>query len=227
MTKPTYQAVLLDVDGTLFSSEEMLLEVYHRAMQDFRHRHGRPEHLPDLAAIMEQIGQPVKKIFQNLVPELTEEERDEISQQILVDLVRRIDGGDGVHYDGVAATLQRLHESGVKIYAASNGRRAYVEAILRAAGIDSLFDAVPAIDNVTIFNKSELVAHVLSKYGHAASECVIVGDRATDRDAGRENGVPFVACTYGHGREEEYRGAVARIASFPELLGVLGLSEGA
>lgn len=223
MTELRYHAVLLDVDGTLFSSEDMLLEVYHRAMQDFRDRHGRPERLPDLPAIMEQIGQPVKKIFQNLVPELTEAERDEISGQILVDLVGRIDGGDGVHYEGVAATLRTLRANGVKIYAASNGRRAYVEAILRAANIDSFFDAVPAIDNVTIFNKSELVAFVLSEYGHAASDCVIVGDRATDRDAGAANRVPFVACTYGHGSEDEYRGAVARIASFPELLGVLGL----
>ncbi len=219
------QAVLLDIDGTLFSSEELLLDVYHAAMVDFRNRHGRPERLPDLPEIMAQIGQPVKTIFQNLLPELEEADRDEISAMILKDLVRRIEAGEGHHYDGVAETLQKLHAAGIRIFAASNGRRAYVEAILKAAGVDSLFEAVPAIDNVRIFNKNELVAVTLADYGLTARRCIIVGDRSTDRDAGRANDVPFVAALYGHhGSAEEHEGAVATIQAFPELLPLLGLS---
>lgn len=219
------QAVLLDIDGTLFSSEDMLLDVYHEAMVDFRKRHGRPETLPDLPAIMAQIGQPVKKIFQNLLPELAESDRDEIAAQILDDLVKRIEEGQGVYYDGVGDTLKRLYDAGFRIFSASNGRKAYVDAILKAAGIDHLFEAVPVIDNVRIFNKNELVACTLQDYGLKPEQCIIVGDRATDRDAGRANNVAFVATLYGHHNSpDEHEGAVATIQSFSELLTLLGVN---
>jgi phosphoglycolate phosphatase len=218
------QAVLLDIDGTLFSSEDMLLDVYHKAMVDFRNRHGRPESLPDLSAIMAQIGQPVKKIFENLLPELEQSDREEIAAQILDDLVMRIESGQGVHYDGVAETLKKLRDAGFRIFSASNGRKAYVEAILKAAGIHHLFEAVPAIDNVRIFNKNDLVACTLRDYRLKPRQCIIVGDRSTDRDAGKANGVAFVATLYGHhGSPDEHEGAVAKIETFSELLTLLGV----
>ncbi|MBW7857439.1 MAG: HAD family hydrolase [Leptonema sp. (in: Bacteria)] len=212
-------AILFDVDGTLFSSEDILYDVYHTALKKFQLKHGRPETLPGLPAIMQQIGQPVKKIFQNLVPELTEEERDEISNQILIDLVNRIEAGEGIRYDGVFETIQSLADSNIRIFAASNGRKKYVQAILKSLKIIDYFEAVPTIDNVKIMNKNELVACILDDFGLKPKECIIVGDRATDRDAGILNEVSFVATSYGHHSSlDEHNGAVATIDSFSELL---------
>lgn len=212
-------AVLFDIDGTLFSSEDILYDVYYTALRKFQVKHGRPEKLPDLPAIMQQIGQPVKKIFQNLVPDLLEDERDEISNQILIDLVNRIEAGEGVRYEGVFETIKTLAASNIRIFAASNGRKLYVEAILKSLKVINYFEAVPTIDNVRIMNKNELVACILDDFGLKPEECIIVGDRTTDRDAGILNNIGFVATSYGHHASiDEHEGAVATIHSFPELL---------
>ena len=217
-------AVLLDVDGTLFSSEEMLHDVYRQAIADFQKRHSRPKTLPDLPAIMAQIGQPVKTIFKNLLPELSDSERDEISNQVLVDLVRRIGKGEGIHYEGVNATLRQLHDKGILLFAASNGRQAYVDAVLKAGKVFDLFKAVPTIDHKRIKNKDDLVRSILDDYDLQPAQCVMVGDRTTDRDAALSNHVAFVATSYGHhGDVSEHQGAVATIDSFKQLAGLLGV----
>lgn len=212
-------AVLFDIDGTLFSSEDILYDVYHNALKQFQEKYGRPEKLPDLPTIMQQIGQPVKKIFQNLVPDLSEEERDQISNQILVDLVDRIDAGEGIRYDGVFDTIKTLADSGIRIFAASNGRKPYVDSILKSLEVTDYFEAVPTIDNVRIMNKNELVASILDDFNLLPENCIIVGDRDTDRDAGLFNKVNFVAALYGHHTSlNEHDGAIATIESFSELL---------
>jgi phosphoglycolate phosphatase-like HAD superfamily hydrolase len=35
---------------------------------------------------------------------------------------------------------------------------------------------------------------------------IMVGDRASDRAAARENGVPFIGCAFGHAGDEEIAG---------------------
>ncbi|MEQ9364644.1 MAG: HAD hydrolase-like protein, partial [Leptospirales bacterium] len=95
------------------------------------------------------------------------------------------------------------------------------EAILRANGTFHLFTDIPTIDNRTLHDKAQLVAHLLEKYKLGADECVLIGDRTSDRDAAVENGVPFIAATYGHGAPEEWQGAAARADSLDSLLDLL------
>lgn len=215
------KAVLFDIDGTLFSSEGIIHQVYSDEFTRFQKEHGRPSVLPTLPEIMAQIGKPVVTIFQNLAPELTEEERHQLSDRILTNLVNRILSGEGEHYPGVSETLREIHAGGIRIFSASNGRFPYVESILKANGTLPLFVELLALDNKVIRNKGELVSHTLSKHGIAASDAVLVGDRAADRDAALANGCPFVACLYGHGTMDELDGAVTYLQSIRELSGFL------
>ena len=211
-------AVLLDVDGTLFSSEGIIFQVYEDEFREFHRKYGVPKKIPTLQEIMAQIGKPVIEIFQNLAPGLAERERDSLSENILNNLVRRIGAGEGDHYSGVFETVQKLSESGFEIYAASNGRFPYVNAILKKNGTLPFFKEVPAIDNVTIKNKNELVSYILQKYKISPERAVLIGDRNSDREAALVNGCKFIACSYGHGDKIEHEGAIFFLDSFPDLL---------
>ncbi len=215
------RAVLFDVDGTLFSSESIITDTYLREFRKFQVSHGKPSRLPDHGAVMDQIGKPIVEIFQNLAPDLTEEERIRLSENILEDLVRTILEGGGEYYPGVVPTHEELHRRGCRIFAASNGRYPYIDAILTAKKIKQFYSDIPVVDNRTIHNKVELVKSILEKNGLDPGETLMVGDRYSDRDAALENGCYFVACRYGHGNEEEWKGAHFYIDEIGQLLDYL------
>ena len=218
------RAVLFDVDGTIFSSEEIIPDTYQNEFKKFREETGRPEHLPDFPQIMEQIGKPVVEIFRNLAPDLSQTEQDSLSARILTGLVEDIEKGQGIHYPGVFQTLQELKKRGYQIFAASNGRRPYIESILKAARISPFFTEVPCLDNVRIKNKIELVSDILKRYNFSGEEALMVGDRFSDREAAEKNKCRFAACRYGHGNEEELSGAHVYLEKIDDLLTVLPVS---
>jgi len=211
------KAILFDVDGTLFSSEGIIEQIYRMEFQKHNQKYGKPEVIPGHDAIMAQIGKPVVKIFEALAPDLALTEREKLSEIILGELVSAIMNGAGEHYEGVKETIESLSKN-FKIIAASNGRLPYVEAILKANDVDSFFKAIPFVDNIRIKNKSELVKSILEEFHLRPDETVLVGDRTSDRDAALENGCYFIACRYGHGSEEEWKGAHAYIDSIKDLL---------
>ena len=215
-----FKAVFFDVDGTIFSSEGIILEVYHDNFQEFKRRTGKPEKLPGLDEIMAQIGKPVRTIFDNLVPELEFNEKEELSNAILSDLVGRIEKGKGHYYEGITEAVKKLAEAGMMIFAASNGRKPYVDAILKACSIYDLFTEVPVLDYEHIHTKIELVARTMEKYGLSPEQCVLLGDRESDRQAALQNNVSYVACAYGHGDADEHRDAI-RILQKPEEMNFL------
>ncbi|MEQ8353115.1 MAG: HAD family hydrolase [Leptospiraceae bacterium] len=212
-----FKAVFFDVDGTIFSSEGIIQQVYHDNFLAFQNRTGKPERLPTLDEIMAQIGKPVRTIFDNLVPELNFQEKEDLSNSILQDLVQRIENGKGHYYEGISRAVEDLAAAGLKIFAASNGRKPYVDAILKASRIDSLFTEVPVLDYQEIHTKVELVSKTMEKHGLLPAECVLIGDRESDRQAALQNGVAYVACAYGHGNSEEHRDAIRIIKTPSEL----------
>ncbi|MCR9145388.1 MAG: HAD hydrolase-like protein [bacterium] len=222
INKSKVRAILWDVDGTLFSSEEIIHRIYQSTFEKYRAIHGVPAKVPTLEEIVAQIGKPVKTIFENLAPDVPEARRYDLSLGILHGLVSSISAGEGEHYPQVLEVLSQLHaERGYQFYGVSNGRYPYIEAILRQNGTFAMFADIPTIDNRTLHDKNQLVAHILERYGLAPAECVLIGDRTSDRDAAVSNGVPFIAATYGHGESAEWDGAAARIDSLPELLDLL------
>lgn len=217
---PGVRGVLFDVDGTLFSSEEIIHDVYIEEFTRMQSEIGRPRIIPDKPAIIAEIGKPVPVIFRNLCGDLSQAEQDELSARILKGLVRHILAGEGEHYPGARETLAELHGRGLKLYTASNGRAPYVRSILEANGVMQYFAAIPVLSG-SITNKTELVRELLVENGLKPTEAVLVGDRASDRDAAIENGVAFIACRFGHGTPPEWEGARAIIDSISELTTLL------
>ena len=75
-SKSKIRVIAFDVDGTLFSSEDIIHETYIESIQNFIDASGKKVIIPTKEKIIEQVGLPVKQIFKNLLPELEELERD-------------------------------------------------------------------------------------------------------------------------------------------------------
>ncbi len=223
MSKQKVSAILWDIDGTLFSSEEILAEAYEKAFLSFQKLKPRRSYLspPTLEKIMPEIGKPVKVIFQNLVPELNQDEQDELSLGVLYQLVLMIMQGKGHFYPDVKEVLQKLYERGIRFFTASNGRYPYIETILRRGEVLPFFIELDTIDNKFVHNKTQLVAHILHKYKLEPKETVLVGDRKSDSDAAKENEIGFIATSFGHGESTEWKDPLAVIGNLKALLHVI------
>lgn len=191
--------VAFDVDGTLFSSESIIFKTYVQAIEEFAQKTGKITSLPSHDQIMNEIGKPVRTIFKNLLPELPEPERDQISGRVLDLLCDSIRSGGGDFYAGVGSTIHYLKEKGYTITCASNGRKPYIETVLETAGVLQYFEPIVVINQETIHTKGEILAEYVRKYNLEPSAIAMIGDRHSDWEAARENGCPFGFCTYGHG----------------------------
>lgn len=210
------RAVLFDVDGTLFSSEEIIHQVYIEEFSRTQRDLGRPAKIPGKSEIIAEIGKPVPVIFRNLAPDLTQAEQDEVSARILEGLVRHILAGEGHHYPGAKETIRDLHARGFRLFTASNGREPYVRSILEANKVIEYFSGLPVIGG-RITNKTELVSDFLLRESLSPAQAILVGDRASDRDAALDNGVCFAACRFGHGTPAEWEGAAAFLDNITDL----------
>ena len=211
------RAILWDIDGTLFSAESLLGATYRQAFIDFQKNTKQEIKVPSVSEILAEIGKPVKEIFHNLAPFLIQEEQERLSLSALAKLVESIHFGGGHYYENMPQVLKTLYKRGYLFFSASNGRYPYIESILRISKTIHYFQPIETINNQNLKNKSKLVAHILKKYQLEPREAVLIGDRKSDRDAAWENRIAFIACSYGHGQESEWKDAVLRIHSLGDL----------
>ena len=195
--------IAFDIDGTIFSSENIISEVYKESIEKFSELNRIHIEMPSHEEIMQQIGKPVKTIFKNLLPHLPENHRDKISDSVLQFLCERIEKGEGHFYPKVEETIRSLKEKNYAIAAASNGRRPYVETILKKSNVLSFFDDLAILNYKDLNTKGDILKYYKKKFGLRGEEILMVGDRASDRDAALDAETPFAFCSFGHATDGE------------------------
>lgn len=211
-----YQYFALDIDGTIFSSEQIIYPVYREAIELFCRERNTTLEAPGQERIMLEIGKPVKKIFENLFPQLAEKDRDVLSDTVLRLLCEKIAAGGGKYYPAVTETIEKIIQRGGKILVASNGRRPYIEAILAYCKILQYVQAPTYIDGQSIRNKSDILRHYVS-LGIGPRSVVMVGDRLSDLEAAQAVGCDFAWCAYGHALPGEVTTYTIRLDQFADL----------
>ena len=215
-----FDIIAFDIDGTIFSSEEIILDTYVLSIRKFSAENRRNVRIPERNEILNEVGKPVRKIFENLLPELSLEERDSISDNVLLLLCEKINSGEGHYYPDVFKTVSALSKK-YRIAAASNGRLAYVSSILNYSKIMPFFLPIVVIDQKEILEKGDIVKKYSSEYGVPAERILMVGDRFSDWEAARKSGAKFAYCSYGHANPGEIPDFEIELKSFSDLLDFL------
>lgn len=218
LDKNKIRLLAFDIDGTLFSSEDIILDTYRLAFAEYKTESGKNIPLPSQAALMAQIGKPVKTIFQNLVPDLPESEREILSEKILNILCRRILAGEGHPYPDVESTIRSLKEKKYLITAASNGRYPYIDSILTRLNVKDYFDEIIALDYKERKVKADLLLYYKTKYNLQSDEILMIGDRFSDYEAAAREETPFLFCSFGHADPGEILEFSKEISKLREML---------
>lgn len=189
MTK-ALRTLLLDLDGTLIDSEELILASYRHTMRVHRGRE-----LPD-ARWMESMGRP-------LHTQLREFAEDEAEARAMVETYR--EHNRRVHdellrpFPGVKEAVGRLRDRGFRLGIVTSKLRDSALGGLRSCGYPlEWFGVVVAADDVTRHKPDPApVTTALDALGEEPAGSIFVGDSVHDLRAGRAAGTRTAAALWG------------------------------
>ena len=205
------QNVILDVDGTLWDTTEVVSKAWNAAIEaDGRSRaYATPQRLKQL------FGKPMNVIGDLLFPDVSQSVR----HQLLDDCVVREQKALKEHermilFPGVAETLNALVEKGKRLFVVSNCQSGYIELFLWKNHFESLVTDFECYGN-TGMGKAFNIRLVMERNELSPQNTVYVGDTQGDYEAASEAGVTFIFADYGFGDVSQ---AQWKIARFEELL---------
>lgn len=207
--------ILFDLDGTLYSSREILPTAYAEGIERFNEQHSRSVPVPADEEIFDQVGNPVNEIYENLFPNLSDEERPQLQESIFSVLLDRIQRGEGRLFEGVQSVLETLGEHR-PLGVVTNAQTQYMNSVLETHDLDRHFEQTLCNDDAPNGEKSEIVEMQLRKFDVSPRDALLVGDRESDRLAARTHGLHFIGCDFGYGRESLFEGETT-VGAFTEL----------
>ncbi|MDN4607687.1 HAD family hydrolase [Sporosarcina highlanderae] len=215
------QAIIFDMDGTLFQTDTIL----ELALEDtFEHLRSMDKWntMTPIEKYREIMGVPLPKVWETLLPNHSNEERDYTDAFFLKRLLENISIGRGALYPNVKEVFSYLKGNNYSIYIASNGLTEYLRAIASYYNLDNWVTEMFSIQQIDSLNKSELVHSIIKKYG--ITNGAVVGDRLSDINAAKENGLIAVGCNFDFAREDELAHADLVIDDLIEIKAILSKS---
>jgi len=216
------EALIFDMDGTLFQTETVAVPAYLSAFEKLREEGTIAGGEPRVKELLASLGMLLEAIWRRVLPDEPEAVRARMNEVFLEEQMALLARGAGRLYPGVAETLRLLKDAGCRLFVASNGLERYVKGVAERTGIAPLFEGLYSAGEFRTTSKTQLVALLLRRHGllrDGAASAWMVGDRSSDVEAGRANGLPVVGCAYAAFgvSEDELRGADVRISRFAEL----------
>ena len=202
--------LIFDLDGTLVETTRLSIPLIQEEIKGYSHLG-----MPDQKAIQSVFGLPKKEFWETLIPDGNADELLAIQlgwEEKLLDMMHEHD----VLLPHVKEVLSALKARGHRLTTASNCSTAYLERILETQGIEEYFDGPLCIELVQGKKKEEILqAHFATL---PKEDAYMIGDRSSDIEAARANGIPSIACHFGFANEGELDGADYHIYSLLDLL---------
>ena len=189
------RTLIFDLDGTLSDPSEGIFKSTNHALTT----HG---YAPLPAEGFDRfIGPPLDITFRTVVAD-ADHAHAHVAE--LVGTFRERYGqvgyAENALYDGITPALSALHASGLPMGVCTAKRRDFAVRILEMFDIAQFFDFVDGGD-VGIRKANQLDG--LLKHNHVAPNAIMIGDRASDIEAAKANGLASVGVLWGFGSTQE------------------------
>lgn len=209
-------AILFDMDGTLLQTEKLSTPAFIRTFDQLRQKGLWQGETPDESELINVLGMTIEQIWDKLLPGASEEAIHSADAFLLDNEIQLLKERVTELYPDVKSTLEKLHEKGFALFVASNGQEEYIDAICQEYELKPLMTDLYSAGRFRTHSKNDLVAKLLSDY--KIGQAVMVGDRHSDVEAGKINGLFTIGCDFGFAKPGELDGADIIITSFSQLL---------
>ena len=199
--------IILDIDGTLWDSRQVVADAWNEVTLARTGRH--PGHTRQ--SVGHLFGKTMTDIAQALFPTLPAQERDALAWACFRAENEALERTPGDFYPGVLETIPQLARR-QRIFIASNCQAGYIELVLRHSGLRDCFSGWICFDD-TGLPKGENLKLLIAR--HRMERPIYVGDTQGDWEACQTAGIPMIFASYGLGRVEAPLPSIRR---FDELL---------
>lgn len=205
-----YDAVILDVDGTVWDSTPLVAKAWTSAAKKCGlKRTITPEMLHSL------FGKTMHEIADELLPGATKDEKEKVLAACLEEENHVIAEDDSdINYPGVTATIKELSKT-VPVCIVSNCQSGYIELFIKKSGLEDYITDHECYGN-NGKPKDENLRLLVERNGFTSP--VYVGDTIMDEVACDKAGVPFIFASYGFGKANH---PICEINSFKMLQNIL------
>lgn len=221
------RAFIFDLDGTLFNSGRLSHLIYDKTFAKLAQAGIAVDPVPDERVRKSLIGMTAEEALRIVLPQ----ESDEVHRQAMAFMAqseKELIPSEGQLFPGVKETLTVLRDIGHPLFIASNGSADYVLTALEQHEIQGFFAGIFCAGIQKTASKVDLVRLILAQAGwdntvevptgSGGTKAWMVGDRLSDIEAGKRNGLPTVGCAYGYGNQEELADADEIIQDIQEIL---------
>lgn len=212
------QSLIFDMDGTLFQTDKILELSLEDTFNHLRLLNKWDTGTP-IDKYRQIMGVPLPMVWENLLPNHSNEVREQTDAYFLDRLIENIRSGKGALYPNVNEVFIYLKENNCSIYIASNGLTEYLKAIVSYYNLDNWVTETFSIQQIESLNKTDLVRSIIKKY--EITNGAVVGDRISDINAAKDNGLVSIGCNFDFAQEEELSQADIVIDDLIELKTIL------
>jgi phosphoglycolate phosphatase len=184
--------IILDVDGTLWDTTEVVAEAWNKAISEV----GGTAAKITSSVLKKEFGKPMDVIANNLFHDANESKREMLLQKCCEyehDFLS--ENKDNLLFPGVKETLEKLSEK-CRLFIVSNCQSGYIELFMDKAGIEEYITDYECFGD-TGKSKGENIKLIMER--NNLDDVVYVGDTQGDYEATVVAGVPFVFANYGFG----------------------------
>ena len=201
-----YDAIIFDVDGTLWDSRALVADAWNQGVRDLL-GYDPGYTVGDMDRLF---GNTMVRIGELLFPEMEERARNDLMYRLINEYENRwLTKSGGIFYPGVEETVQRLARR-YPLFIVSNCQKGYIEWVMHYGGFRSCIRDWLCFED-TLRGKGENLKLMCRRHGLAHP--VYVGDTAGDWEACQQAGMPMIFASYGLGRVE----GLPTIRYLPEL----------
>ncbi len=192
MKKP--DAIIFDLDGTLWDSTEGIYDALMSLKEDF------PEGTPPISKekLDSCMGLPMDEISRRLFPTAKEEDRDAMMERFTEYELQHLKRVGGTLYPCIEEMLKDLSQD-YPLFIVSNCQLGYIEVFLKYYGFDKYITDHLSW-GATERPKGENLVTIAEK--HALQTPIYIGDTRGDELAARYANMKFVFLPYGFGKAE-------------------------
>jgi phosphoglycolate phosphatase-like HAD superfamily hydrolase len=217
--KPDIDTVIFDMDGTLLKSDTYCIDAIQDAIKTVYNQHNIKAPIPTSEEILQKVGKPSREFYQELLPKNYAHLINEVFTHISANEISALRSGKGKLFEGAIPTLQYLKEKGYKLAMVSNCSTKYFQTVIEVFELNKYLDRARCIGESKGATKSDIIRKFLVEL--ESNGAAVVGDRAYDIEAGKENNCITFGCLYGYGSKEELQGADYLISNISELKNLL------
>jgi phosphoglycolate phosphatase len=188
------------------------------AHRDYVRERGLEIETPDMDWVRRNIGADTLDFYGAMLPGYPDQVRAEF-ETFCLEYERQAVSDHSDLFDGAAELLHVLHAAGRQLALVSNGSPTYVDCIWESAGYHRWFKGSYPFGAPDYSSKGVRLSEAIAQLG--GGQAVMVGDRASDREAAAHAGTWFIGCAYGYGQLGEIDGADATAHDVGDLFELL------